>query len=324
MRSKVLKIGTVLLACVCLVSFMAMPVSAWTVTDYGFSVSNIKQGWGTSISSSPSGYYDTSYLYLDENSDGVQHLSFGAYSGNATVAGYYRPLAFTLTAGGGYSSYTVSIDFVNVYFQSSSSESVTAYVGSKYAYVGSTKQTLKSTSHVSSTDGSKWTGGQFSFTISANESVQILLCGGSNSSAALYHQFSIWYSITPNDSAQEIIDNQNENTDKIISAQQEATESQTSEILYGYDAPDDVDDSAMDDYSSAEQAALGGKSDEEIQDEVDNALGFDINVFDKVKIGKISTLFDNVLTVCGSFYQALLLLSLTMGLAAFLIGRRYK
>lgn len=323
MKSKVLKIGTVLLAFVCLVSFFAFPVSAWSVTDYGFSVTDIKQGWSSVVTSSPNGYYtDTLYIdQADENKDGLHYLSFGQYSGNSSASGYYRPLAFTLTAGGGYSSYTVSIDFVNFYFTNDSESSLTKYLGGKFAYVGSKKQTLKNTTHIS-TNGDNLTGSQFSFTIQKNQSVQILLCGGYNSSVAAYHQFSIWYSITPNDSTQEVIDNQNENTDKIISAQQEATESQTNEITNGWGGADSVDDGTADNFANAEDAALGGKSDEEIQTEINNALNFDIGVFDTVKVGKIHSLFDNVLNVTGS-WQSLFVLSLTLGLGAFLIGRRY-
>lgn len=73
-----------------------------------------------------------------------------------------------------------------------------------------------------------------------------------------------------------------------------------------------------------EDEALGGKSDEEIQQEVDNALSFDIGSLDSSATGTMSGFFDDLLDVFGADYQALLMLALTLGLAAFILGRRYS
>lgn len=73
-----------------------------------------------------------------------------------------------------------------------------------------------------------------------------------------------------------------------------------------------------------EQEALGGKTDEEIQQEVENALSFDTDSLDKNASSAMSGFFDDLLDVFGADYQALLMLALSLALAAFIIGRRYK
>ena len=89
-------------------------------------------------------------------------------------------------------------------------------------------------------------------------------------------------------------------------------------------APDPGADGAMDDIGNAEDAALGGKTDEQIKQEVDNALNFDMGSLDQSAAAAMAGFFDGLLTHFGVDYQALLLLSLSLGLAAFIIGRRYK
>lgn len=88
--------------------------------------------------------------------------------------------------------------------------------------------------------------------------------------------------------------------------------------------PDPGAGGAVDDIENAENAALGGKSDEQIQQDVNQALSFDINTLDQSAAAAMANYFDNLLTHFGLDYQALLLLSLSLGLAAFIIGRRYK
>lgn len=91
-------------------------------------------------------------------------------------------------------------------------------------------------------------------------------------------------------------------------------------------APDyneDLNNSA-DELTDLENEALGGKSDEEIAAEVDEALDFDMSSLDSNASSAMAGLFDDMLDVFGTDYQALLLLALSLGLAAFIIGRRYK
>ena len=76
--------------------------------------------------------------------------------------------------------------------------------------------------------------------------------------------------------------------------------------------------------SGLENDALGGKSDEQIQQEVDSALSFDVDSLDSNATGSLATYFDGLLVVFGADYQSLLMLALSLGLAAFIIGRRYK
>lgn len=114
--------------------------------------------------------------------------------------------------------------------------------------------------------------------------------------------------------ADRIIENQDKNTDKFIEGDGTPL------------APDHNKD--MDDKSNQikdlENGALGGKTDEQIQQEVDNALSFDTGSLDGNASQKLSGLFDGLLVVFGVDYQSLLMLALSLGLAAFIIGRRYK
>lgn len=91
-------------------------------------------------------------------------------------------------------------------------------------------------------------------------------------------------------------------------------------------APDYGNDlnNKSDELTELEDGALGGKTDEEIQAEVDEALDFDMDSLDNNASVAMSGLFDGLLVVFGADYQSLLLLALSLGLAAFIIGRRYK
>ena len=75
---------------------------------------------------------------------------------------------------------------------------------------------------------------------------------------------------------------------------------------------------------SLENDALGGKSDEEIANDVNSALSFDVGSLDSDAQAGVSGFFDGLLVVFGADYQALMMLALSLGLAAFIIGRRYK
>lgn len=107
-----------------------------------------------------------------------------------------------------------------------------------------------------------------------------------------------------------------------------AIDESTDQITNGWTSDDDSAGEVGDltgDLESAENEALGGKSDEDIKAEVDTALngeglpdpkgGASIAVADS---------FDTLLGAFGADYQSLLLLSLTLGLAAFLVGRSYR
>lgn len=124
---------------------------------------------------------------------------------------------------------------------------------------------------------------------------------------------------------QQIINNQNENTDKIISNQNENTD----KILNGdedLDSSGETDkvDGALGDVDDATNNALGGKSDEDVQAEVSGAIDAEkLDSIDLTKAKRMSTFYDRCLVVFGKDYNSLLLLSLILGLSAFLIGRRY-
>lgn len=77
--------------------------------------------------------------------------------------------------------------------------------------------------------------------------------------------------------------------------------------------------------ADAESEALGGKSDEEVKQEVAGAMTTVTPPASAstAAIG-VRDLFDKMLAVFGDGYNSVLMLSLTLGSAAFLIGRSYK
>ena len=134
----------------------------------------------------------------------------------------------------------------------------------------------------------------------------------------------------------QVIENQNYNTDRIISnADKNAAEIQqnqdenTDKILNGdsdLDSSSETDkvDGAVGDIDEATDEALGGKSEAEIEAEVSGALDpKQLGNIDVTKAKRMSTFYDRCLKSFGIDYNSLLLLSLILGLAAFLIGRRY-
>lgn len=112
-----------------------------------------------------------------------------------------------------------------------------------------------------------------------------------------------------------------------------AIEGQTDEILGAldgymndYESPrpgmEDEVQGAEDDYNSAVDDALGGKSDEEIQQEADAAADYDFDSLDQGSISGVQSFMDGLLDVLGPDYLSLLLFSCTMGLCIYVIGRK--
>lgn len=121
------------------------------------------------------------------------------------------------------------------------------------------------------------------------------------------------FQFVDNSATGQIIQNQNNNTDKILDGDEDLDSSGDTGKVSG--SIDNVDD--------AKDGALGGKSDKEIQAEINSALDSDKIGLDFTKAGRISNFFDNLLNAFGSGYKTLLMLSLSLGLAGFLIGRRW-
>jgi len=310
MKSKVLKIGTVLLTCVCLISFIVLPVSALSANE-GFVIKNTKLAWASSIVSSPNIISSSSDVI-----DGETNAAFVGFSGNDAAVNFYRPLVVQGVSGSTASSYTVNVKYYGVYF--STSNGYSSYSGNASAFVNGVKPSNFKNFKGVMLDTTAY-GGEFTFQVNSNTNFTLVLYCGYNSTMASQHYFYCDITAYKNDGTQDIIDNQNSNTQAEIEADKENTD----KILNDWDGGVDVDDGTTDNFKNAEDAALGGKTDSQIQEEINNAIDFDINIFDSAKIGKMHSLFDNVLSACGSSYQALFMLCLTLGLAAFLIGRRY-
>ncbi len=112
-------------------------------------------------------------------------------------------------------------------------------------------------------------------------------------------------------------------TDQITGEIQDSTD----QITNGWETDDDssnrVDDMTGD-FGNAENDALGGKTDEEIQEEVNNALS-DYELPDETldNVSIVGDTFLDLLEAFGAEYQSVMVLALTLGLAAFLVGRSY-
>lgn len=289
MKSKVLKIGTVLLACVCLVSFMAVPVSAAS-SFQALALTNVAVFTNVVedyiVEKIPTNTYRITIPY---NSNKSQFASRW-YITNPDLEKFY--------------DYRFKVVLMNM-------SPYDMYLTINDVQYEFTKD-LSSGDDVYFVDLTEFKYNQRELRVDFNFSFESSLKG--------VVLFSTWYRLSD---VNTVIENDNKNTQAIIDAQQQATQEQTDEIMNGWDGGVNVDDGTKDEFANAEDAALGGKSDAEIQEEVNNALDFDVNVFDTTKIGKIHYLFDNVLDALGSSWQSLFVLSLTLGLGAFLIGRRY-
>ena len=79
---------------------------------------------------------------------------------------------------------------------------------------------------------------------------------------------------------------------------------------------------AEDDYNNAVDGALGGKSDQEIQQDVEDAADFDFDSLDQNSVSGVKSFMEGLLDVLGSDYMALLLFSCTMGVCIYVIGRK--
>lgn len=116
---------------------------------------------------------------------------------------------------------------------------------------------------------------------------------------------------------QQIIDNANQNASDIQANQ----DKNTTVITQGGKDYDALDDSTANDFTNAEQEALGGKTDAQIQAEVNDVLNGGTSGLDFTKANRISNFFNDCMSAFG--IETLVLFSLCMGLGAFIIGRRY-
>lgn len=82
-------------------------------------------------------------------------------------------------------------------------------------------------------------------------------------------------------------------------------------------------DAANEKMENAKNEALGGKTEEQIDSEVESALDFDFSSVSSDDSSSVSGFLDDLLGVFGDSYSGALFLSLTLGLACFIIGRRY-
>lgn len=100
---------------------------------------------------------------------------------------------------------------------------------------------------------------------------------------------------------------------------------QTEDLEHGWGTDDDTSGDVgnkSDDIGDLENSALGGKSSDDVTSDFSNTV--DISVLDGGSASDISDFFNGLLNVFGLHYKSVLVLSLSLGMACFLIGRRYK
>jgi|GEM_PF-5651285 len=96
-------------------------------------------------------------------------------------------------------------------------------------------------------------------------------------------------------------------------------------LLTAYSPRPDTSSKADDASSKTQKAqddALGGKTDEEIQSEVEGAIDFDMDSWDNETTGSMRLFVVNVMNGFGPEYASILLFSCVMGLAIFIIGKK--
>ena len=348
MKSKVFKIGTVLLVFVCLVSFLTFSVSADAAITKGLSFTGAgyftNTGTGSKFvpnSSNSNAVYPDNSVFNNAVSLWFSYdniiLNSGQYGYQDLWIDPFEIGSYTMTFAVDYSSYFISDivihsdnqKFTNGYYQTIGTKTVNGktYHLVKFSFNVSTVESNNGLTGgyirigLGARNSNITTFGAFVIDITANTSTgQILENQQQNTQSIIDNQNKNAQTIIEEitDNKIDIIDSQNRNAQQQIAADKENTD----KIINGWVGADSVDDGTADDFANAEDAALGGKSDDEIQSEINNALNFDIGVFDTVKVGKIHSLFDDVLNATGA-WQSLFVLSLTLGLGAFLIGRRY-
>lgn len=133
---------------------------------------------------------------------------------------------------------------------------------------------------------------------------------------------------------EQIIDQIETSTDKITGSIDDSTGQIVGELdeiqsdIKGDDwtspAPgkDDELNGAMSDYDDAYNEAVGGKSDQEIVDEVSGQVDYDYGALDQQSVSGVTGFLSDLLDSFGADYKSLLMLSLTIGLAVYVIGRR--
>lgn len=308
---------------VTLMSFVALPLFSFAASDATIDVSQPKSAYTYSLSDGQGNNYDHMEITW---SGGWNYPSISVTS--------TRTLTFTADCG-----YTLqpgyTYDFQWDCYVSGSIWPVTLDLGF-YTINSAGTQTSNKINLTSSPSG----GGAGYYTyhcyITPSEPVTYSLTWRikriSGSAATGQCQYRLPYILCTNDTIananqnrDEIIANQNQAKDEIIANQDKNTD----KFINGDGTPLAPDankdlDNAGEQMGNLENDALGGKSDEEIANDVNSALSFDVGSLDSNAQAGVSGFFDGLLIVFGVDYQSLLVLSLSLGLAAFIIGRKYK
>lgn len=299
-------------------------VSAIGDNNNGVLVYNIDTKYSSSLTSIPSstaGY--KTYQYANTN-----QVGFIADGGaNNFSKNYYRYCTFNLKNTNA-QTYIITIRFVAYYGQSGLSIPF-GFDSPSDAWVNTVRYGLGDTFDYSQTDTSgnyTFNGGQFSFGLNPNSSVNVVLCGGLQESLANSLYFDIDIEATPYNSNQDIINNQNQNTQDIIDNQNENADKingTIDDIFNGehYDNFDNVQ-SGVGDYANSEDEIK-----DKANDYLDSVKGdlWDSNLLNPevnspIKgFRAISMIFDTFLEDCPSLYF-IVRLSISFGILAFVLG----
>ena len=327
MRKKFIKYVSVLVACIIAFSIFLVPVSALTVDGQyyngikvtGLTVSLIK-GDGTLIEVEPTVVYNNPLEAVGSAEAPGYFVEFRNPDGLMVAGENYTIVLHLVTDSylqptdkyviGGYDVLT-GFNYDNIGYYSASrtggghTQSTTPTVADIYGYNGIT------VNYGPGTLGLFYSSYVCSFRVH---------CLNSSNDFILYIKNIDLKVISADEiAAQSVIDNQDKNTDKILYGDSDLDASGETGKING----------SVGNVDGAKNDALGGKSDADVNAEVAGAIDKEkvngiIYTEDGVnRFAKFSNFYDRFLNAFGSDYNSLLLLSLTLGLAAFLIGKRY-
>lgn len=210
---KIILVTALIAVCICSICF---PVSALSANE-GFVIKNTKLAWASSIVSSPNIISSSSDVI-----DGETNAAFVGFSGNDSAVNFYRPLVVQGVSGSTASSYTVNVKYYGVYF--STSNGYSSYSGNASAFVNGVRPSNFKNFKGFMLDNTAY-GGEFTFQVNSNTNFTLVLYCGYNSTMASQHYFYCDITAYKNDGTQDIIDNQNSNTQAEIEADRENTQS---------------------------------------------------------------------------------------------------
>lgn len=294
----------------CVIFSLAFVPNVYAINDNngGVLAYSIRIGYSSSITYSPN-YSFTSYnTYNYANTNQFEFkISDGS---NGFENNYYRYLNFKLDNTTAISK-VVTIRYVSYYARHGSTDTYNMD-GGRYAWVNGLQYSgTKFNYFRTAQNGITYQGGQFSFGLNPNTTnVNVVLCAGFNEQTANILGYLVEIDVQDYDTYQDIIDNQNANTDRIVGI---------------FESEDYNDFEGLGD-----ETANYNDSESQVRDEANNYLDnvkddlFDTNLLNPnvnspLKGFKVISLFIDKFTSLGPI-GFVFKMSISFGIIAFVLG----